>query len=471
MSTRRDLIYRMTADPEGFKRGMREAGQDSRAFYRELKQLEEQQRAVDEVMTGTGVALLGFGAAVGAGLGLAAKAAIDWESAWTGVAKVVDGSPEQLAALEAELRDLATTLPQTHEEIAGVAAAAGQLGIAREDIAQFTEVMVSMGVATNLSSEEASFALARMMNIMQTAPDDVTRLGSSIVGLGNNVAATESEITEMALRIAGAGQTVGMTEADVLSFAAALSAVGIEAESGGSSISVAMVKIAEAVNEGSDSLQVLADVSGVSSKEFADQWRSDPAAAINLFVEGLGRMQRTGGDVFTTLESLGMSEIRLRDSFLRLAGAGDLLRKSLDTGAQAWRENTALTNEGEKRYATTASKIQVAWNSIKDVAIDVGAAIAPLFCLLADGASLVGDAFNLIPGPLKSALGLLGGFAGVAAVAGGAFLLFAPRIVETSRALRELDIRGRLASGRLGSLTRGALKVSGAFAALSVIGS
>ena len=67
-------------------------------------------------------------ASVGA-LGLAAKAAMDWESSWAGVQKTVDGSPQQMAALEAGLRGLARELPATHTEIAAVAEAAGQLGI------------------------------------------------------------------------------------------------------------------------------------------------------------------------------------------------------------------------------------------------------------------------------------------------------------------------------------------------------
>lgn len=66
------------------------------------------------------------GLAVSAALALSGKAAIDWESAWAGVTKTVDGSASQMAVLEGGLRDLATTLPSTHTEIAAVAEAAGQ---------------------------------------------------------------------------------------------------------------------------------------------------------------------------------------------------------------------------------------------------------------------------------------------------------------------------------------------------------
>jgi len=464
----RTVSVKLQADTAGFIAGLRSTSMATKQWAKEIADAEGKQRATFDA---AGRGLMAMGTAALAGVGMATKAAIEWESAFAGVAKTVDGTAGQMAELEGQLRDLATSLPASHEQIAAVAEAAGQLGIARDDVVDFTKTAIALGETTNLSAEEAATAIARLANVMGSAISDVDRYGSTIVDLGNKSATTESEIIEMAQRIAGAGNQIGMAESDVLGLSAALSSVGINAEAGGSSISTAMIKIATAVNEGGDALDGFAEVAGMSSAQFTKLFKEDAAEALTLFVEGLGRMQQSGEDVFAVLRDLGLSEIRTRDAMLRLAGAGDLLRESLDTGAQAWRENTALTNEAEKRYATTASKIQVAWNSIKDVAIDVGAAIAPLFGLLADGAALVGDAFNLIPGPLKSALGLLGGFAGVAAVAGGAFLLFAPRIVETSRALRELDIRGRLASGRLGSLTRGALKVSGAFAALSVIGS
>lgn len=432
--TRRDLIYRMTADPEGFKRGMREAGQNSRAFYKELKQLEEQQQAVDSMMTATGVTAMGFGVAVGAGLTLAAKAAIGWESAWAGVAKVVDGTPEQLASLEGELRDLATTLPQTHAEIAGVAAAAGQLGIAREDIADFTRTMVAMGVSTDLASEDAAMSMARLMNIMQSAPGEVDNLGSAIVGLGNAGASTESEIVDMALRIAGAGHTVGMTEAEVLGFASALASVGIEAESGGSSISTAIIKIAAAVNEGGDALNGFAQVAGVTADEFAQKFRNDPAQAINLFVEGLGRIQSSGGDVFGTLESLGLSEIRLRDALLRLAGAGDLLSESLRTGNEAWSENSALMEEAARRYGTTESQIQIARNQLTDMGITLGEQLLPRINDFLQAGRGFFAWFNELPPSVQSLAVDLGAAAAAIGLVGGAALIAAPKINQMSLA-------------------------------------
>lgn len=444
----------MRADPEGFKKGMKEASGSARGFYTQLKRLEEQQARVDTMMTGLGQGMMIAGGAIGVGLGLAAKAAIDWESAWTGVAKVVDGTPEQMEALEGELRDLATTLPQTHAEIAGVAAAAGQLGIAREDIAEFTQTMVAMGVSTDIASEDAAMGMARLMNIMQTAPDQVSNLGSAIVGLGNDGASTEAEILNMALRIAGAGKTVGMTEAEVLGFASALASVGIEAESGGSSVSTAMIKISEAVSKGGESLDQFAAVAGLSADEFASKFQSSPAAAMDLFVQGLGRIQAEGGDVFATLKQLGMSDIQLRDAMLRLAGAGDLLTDSLATGNQAWNENSALMEEAARRYGTTEAQMSIAKNQLVDMGITLGEILLPAINKLLDIGDGLFSFFQDMPVGLQQTIVWLAVGATAITLIGGAALVAAPKLHALNVALGEMGgTKASMVQKALGGVT------------------
>jgi TP901 family phage tail tape measure protein len=448
--SRRDLIYRMNADPAGFKRGLEEAGKSTRGFDRELRKLEAQQARVDSAMTSVGTGMLAAGAAIGVGLGLAVKAAIDWESAWTGVTKTVDGSPEQMAALEQSLRDLTGVLPATHEEIAGVAEAAGQLGIKRQDITAFTRTMLDLGATTNLSAGDAATALARFMNIMGTAPAQVSRLGSALVGLGNNSATTEAEILEMAMRIAGAGKTIGLSEDQVLAYAAALSSAGVEAEAGGSAISKVFVDIEQAVRGGGEELDKFAAVAGVTAEDFATAYRDDAAGAINMFVTGLGRMQSGGQDVFATLEDLGLSEIRVRDALLRLAGAGDLLTSSLHTGNKAWDENKALMEEAEKRYQTTEAQMAIAKNRVVDLAISMGEVLLPIVGEVAAFLGGLADVLGSLPGPVQTLLVVLASLAVVVGVVGGAALIAVPKIAAFNTALAQI-------SGPVAGAARGAL--------------
>ncbi len=313
-----------------------------------------------------------------AGMGVAAvKAAIDLEDAFVGVRKVLDGTEEEFAALQKGFEDMARRIPIATKELYGIGQAAGQLGIEKEYILEFTEVMAKLGVTTNLSSEQAATALARMANITQMPKTEFDRLGATVVALGNSLATTEAEIVEMGLRLAGAGKQVGMTEAQMLALAGALSSVGIEAQAGGSAFSRTIIEIANSVASGNEKLTEFAAIAGMSVEEFSRAFQEDAANAIVTFIEGLASVSASGENTFAVLDELGLSEVRVRDAMLRAANAGDLFRKSVETGNRAWEENIALNREAELRFGTTGSQIQLFINDLQLMAKEFGDQVTP----------------------------------------------------------------------------------------------
>jgi TP901 family phage tail tape measure protein len=474
---RTDLRVTIDADAAKLEREVKRAERSMSQLSREIARgNREADRFAAELNQRTAAALQNvgrgmviFGAAVVAGLGLAAKAAIDWESAWAGVRKTVEGTPEELAAVEAGLRDLATTLPATHQEIAAVAEAAGQLGIATPDVVEFTRVMIDLGETTNLTADEAATSIAQLMNVMQTAPQDVGRLGAALVELGNNGASTERDIIQMAQRIAGAGAIVGMSESDVLALANALASVGIEAQAGGTAISTAMIQMASAVAEGGDAVAGFADVAGMSAQAFAEAFERDPARAIQSFVAGLGRINAAGGNVFAVLDDLGLGSIRTRDALLRLAGAGDLLGQSLSDGARAWSENTALVEEAAKRYDTAEAKIAIARNTLVDLAIDVGGVLLPAITGLAEGAADIARWFGDLSGPAKTVATILAGLVGTVSLLGGGLLLLAPRLAAARAEMQLLSVTAPKVHTALTGLAKAGGIVAGLLAVATAI--
>lgn len=397
-------------------------------------------------LSGVGTAMtVGVTAPLLAGSAAVTKAAISWESDFAGVKKtndeVVDSNGNvtySYADLESGLRDLAKQLPSSHSEIAKVAEAAGQLGIKTQNVKSFTKTMIDLGESTNMSAESAATSLARFANITQMSQKDFDKLGSAIVDLGNNYATTESEITEMALRIAGAGKQVGMSQGDILGFATALSSVGVEAEAGGSAISKVMVQMQLAVEKGTGafgeleeransagysigevgqavvnggkplksmaealgmnssslkkmykeadksktSLENFASVAGISNDQFSKLFKDDPSKAIMKFIEGLANAEKQGTSAIKMLDDMDIKEVRLRDSLLRAANASGVFDSAIKTGNKAWKENSALTEEANKRYETTESKLKMLKNEAVDAAIDLG---GPFVDALRDG--------------------------------------------------------------------------------------
>lgn len=318
-------------------------------------------KAMAGIIAGAGATLTGLGA-------IAIKEGIQFESAFTGVRKTVDATEEQFTQLENAIRNMAKNMPESASEIAGVAEAAGQLGIKTANIEGFTETMVMLGDATNLSSEEAATQLARLANITGMSQEDFDKLGSSIVACGNNFATTEAEITAMSLRLAGAGSQVGMSESEIVGLSAALSSVGIEAEAGGSAFSTLISKMQLAAEKGGESLNDFSKVAGMSSSEFKKAFKEDASGAILSFIDGLSKCEENGQSAIGVLDGMGITEIRMRDALLRASGASETFTNAIELSNNAWEENTALTKEAETRYATMESQLKM----LKNAAIDLG---------------------------------------------------------------------------------------------------
>ena len=346
------------------------------------------------------VTLLG----VAAGLALSAKAAIEFESSFAGVEKTVTASAPQFERLKTAIREMSTEIPIGVNELNRIAELGGQLGVEVGGLPEFVETIGKIGVTTNLAVDDAALAFARLDNILGLGGKNFEELGSTLVDLGNNFAATESEITTFALRIAPIGATVGLSADEVLALAAAFTSVGVPAERGGTAVQKTFIKIADAVANGSDALNGFATTAGLSADAFAELFKEDPAEAFKKFVEGLDKVNKSGGNVFALFEGLELNNQRVIASLLAMANASDVLDDALNDSEDAWEANIALTEEAEKRFETTASKIALAKNQMNDLAIEIGNNVIPIIGNLADG---VGDflaGLETLDGPLKFVL-------------------------------------------------------------------
>lgn len=368
------------------------------------------QRDLGKMKSAAKTAFTAIGAAATGAVVASAKIGIGFESAFAGVKKTVNATDDQLAKLRDGIRDMAKEIPSSANEIAGIAEAAGQLGIKTDSILSFTRVMSDLGVATNLAGDEAASTLAKFANITGMPQENFDRLGSTIVALGNNLATTEADIAAMAMRLAGAGTQVGMTEAQILSFAGALSSVGIEAEAGGSAFSRVMSDMQLAVETNSKDLKKYAKVAGMTGDQFKKSFQKDAAGAILEFVKGLNNTARNGKSATAVLADMGIEEIRLSDALKRAAGASGVFEDAVKLGNEAWEENTALTKEAEQRYQTTESKIKILGNAVKDLGITAWEAMKGPFnkALDAAGTKLSELADSMTSGELSGAVENIG---------------------------------------------------------------
>ena len=383
------------------------------------------------------------------------QASMDFESALTGVAKTTDLTDGELADMSDAIKAMSTEIPASTTEIAAVAEAAGQLGIQKDALLDFTRVMTMLGTATNMTAEDAATALARFANITGMSADNYDRLGAVIVDLGNNFATTESEITQMGTRLASGGKLAGLTEPQIMALAAAMSSVGIEAEAGGTAMTQTLNAIEKAVATGEDSLQSFADVAGMSADSFAEMWNTDALGALTAFIRGLGNLDEQGESAVLVLEDLGLTGIRQSNMLKSLALAADQMDSAVQTANTAWDENIALTNEANKRYATTQSKLDMMQNAYNNLKVAVGDAFTPA---LRDAYDAGTDVLNVLGEFVQENPALVKGVATFTGVVGGATVALTA-YAAISKVIKALDM-ATMFGGAVGPIMLGITAVA-----------
>ena len=338
-------------------------------------------------------------AAVGRGLQQMVKLYADFETGLIGVGKTADLSGAELEALGKDIDELSKRMPVATDELLAIAQSAGQLGVKGSDnILKFTETVAKLGTATDLSGDQAAMALARILNVTGEALGTVDVLGSVIVALGNNFAATESQIAEMATEVARGAAVFGVSSAQASALAAALAAVGVKSEVAGTSIGRILRMIDAAIRSGGEHLAILTQITGRTAEEIEELFQRDAMAAFALFIDGLKRIGDAGGSVADAMAALGLADQRLLKTIPVLANRADLLAQALEIANRETENATALNEEAARAFESLNNQTEVMWNNIKSLARAIGADLAPGVSVavqgLSDLAGEAGDAYE-----------------------------------------------------------------------------
>lgn len=382
------LTVQIGANTSGLQQGLNTAQSQVRAFGRNADgSLIGPMQALKGINTSLTAMGLGFLPAVGAvGLvGAALKgsigAAIEYEAAFANVRKTVDASEGELSKLSDTLRAMATgdspvsSLENSLLTLTEIAATAGQLGIATEDIAGFTEQMAVLGVATDLTANEAAVFAARFANVTQMDISKVSLLGDALVTLGNNMATTESEIAGFAARAAPLAN-FGWDPADILGYSAALSALGVRAELGGTNLIKTVNEMTTAVALGGPKLAGFAEVAGVTAEQFKELAGQDSQAAFQKFITGLANLD--ADQQIIQLNKLGVTSVEQISLLQRMAGGLDTVTMGLNLAADGWEGNNAAMKEAAAKADTSAGKIEHLKNNLNDLGVEVGNFLMPV---------------------------------------------------------------------------------------------
>jgi ABC-type amino acid transport substrate-binding protein len=173
-------------------------------------------------------------AAFTAGIGLAANAAIEFESNMADVRKVVSGieTPKAFAEISQEILELSTQMPITAAGFAQIYAAAGQSGIAREDLREFAIGVGQVSVAFDMTAEQAGTSMAQMRAALGLTTPELMQLAGAINELSNNSrgALSAGQLVEFMNRAAAIGKLAGFSGEQTAAFGAAMIQTGQQSE-------------------------------------------------------------------------------------------------------------------------------------------------------------------------------------------------------------------------------------------------
>lgn len=316
------------------------------------------------------------GAAAIGGLTYAAKKSIDFQDAFAGVRKTVEGSKADLDLLQTQLRGLATRIPVDFTDLAAIGQEAGALGVASRDVAKFTEVVSRLSAATvGLTPEAAAEAFGKLGNVLRLSGDDYERLGSALVELGNNAASSEGDIIEVAKRFGAAGSQAHLSAAQILGMSSAIASLGVEPEAAGSALSRVFNKINTYIGTGDEKLKSLAKVSGETVAAFSKGWATDASGAFEHFLASLSKMDRF--DAAKALKQAGITNVRDTNMIYLLAQNYGELHRQIGLSTDAYEKNTALQSVSATRFDTLAGKLHTFKNLITDSAAAMGDRFTP----------------------------------------------------------------------------------------------
>lgn len=346
-----------------------------------------------------------------------ADAAVKFESSMADVRKVVDfDSPEQFKQMGKDILELSTRIPMAAEGLAQIAAAGGQSGIARDELLGFAESAAKMGVAFDITAEQAGDMMAKWRTAFKMGQSDVVKLADKINFLGNTTAASAPLISDVVMRIGPLGSVGGAASGEIAALGASLVGSGVTSEiaaTGIKNLILALVSGESATKSQNEAFAAL----GLNAVDMAKYMQKDARGAILSVLEAVQRLDKEQ-------QASVMAELFGKESISAIApllSNLDALKTNFDAVSDASKYAGSMEKEFQTRAETTANAMELMNNSIYRTKAAIGQgllpAIAPAASVVADAAAAVGNFAAEYPNLTGAVLGGTGALFGVAAAA------------------------------------------------------
>lgn len=385
-------------------------------------------------MAKKGIMIAGAGAAA---MAIPVKIAIDYESAMADVAKVVDGLKDEAGkitpaytAMSNQIIEMTTRLPMAAKDIAAIVAAGAQSGIAKNELLGFAESAVKMGVAFDITADQAGQSMAEMRAAFKLTQPQVVALADRINYLGNTSPNKADKIMEVVQRIGALGEVGGFASSSIAAMAASLTSVEPDvAATGIKNMILALTKGESATKGQSAAFKKL----GLDSVQVSKDMQQNAEATVAKVIEGIQKLEKHE-QVAITNELFGSEALPI---VMQYSQGLDTLKKNLNAVSDAKVYAGSMEAEYAARAATTANNIQLAKNHMAALGITIGNVLLPgVNSLIGGFNSIMGkvqawaQANPVLAGTLtKIAIGAIAIVGGLSALSIGLITIFGPMMM------------------------------------------
>lgn len=315
------------------------------------------------------------GVATIAGAGVLSEA-IRAETAFAGVKKQFDfETAEEEAKFKEDLLKLVAEkrIAVSLEELYGMAANAGQSGLNKDEAVGYIEAAANMGMAFNMSREQASEYMFAWRNTFEMNLTQLKELTDQINTLGNNTGASEIKIAEFITRMGNLPTVVGMATNQTAALGASLMEMGMAPEiaaTGAKRLLTILNKGMAATGSEKEALNIL----GLDPDYLAKATLEDPEKALETVFFKLSKLkEHEQGAVMTMLFG---EEGKVAAA--NIMGAFDRLKRNINLAKDSNIYSGATNKEAEIQKNTAANQLQVLKTEFDVIKADLGTELLPL---------------------------------------------------------------------------------------------
>ena len=313
--------------------------------------------------------------ALGATVAVPIKQAMDFEDTLADIRKVANfETPDGLVKMGQAIQDMSTKMPMAANEIGKIVAAGAQSGIATSELTKFAESAIKMGVAFDVSADQAGQAMAEMRAAFGMTQDQMNVLADKINYLGNNTAASAKDILEITQRIGPLGSVAGAASGSIAAMGATLRGMGVQNEIAATGIKNLLLSLTAGASATKSQREAFKQL-GFTSKQVAKSMQLNADETIRVILSKISKLPKH-------MQAATLSQLFGKESIGAIAPMLtqlDTYQKNLDMVKDKTKYAGSMQAEYEAATAKTSAQLKIFNNRVSNLGVTIGTVLLPAF--------------------------------------------------------------------------------------------